>query len=151
MFSSDDAQRLDPEQPLRAYRAFLNAIDRRDVDGTLALMSAEYGTELRVMRAEANFPTLFALWCDTYPECVNLVACVVAAENAIVQMEGRIDGLAFAGYAVLDRIGSTWRVSAESHGESSCTAPDAEHYLALQSADGGVKLDTCTSRNPNGY
>lgn len=149
MFLSDDAQRLDPEQPIQAYRDFLNAIDRRDVDGTLARMSTEYAGELRAMRAEANFSALFALWCDTYPECVNLIACVVAAENAIVQMEGRIDGLAFSGYAVLDRIGSTWRVSAESHGESCCAAPTEEHFLALHSTESGLKLDSRFSRNPN--
>lgn len=146
MLSSDNALCLDPEQPLQAYRDFLAAVERRDAEGMLRQMSAEYASELRAMQADASFPALFALWCDTYPECVNLVACVVAAENAIVEMEGRIDGLAFSGYAVLDRIGSTWRVSAETHGETSYAAITGEHRtdrhrVALQSAGGGVRIE----------
>jgi hypothetical protein len=141
MLSADNALCLDPEQPLQAYRDFLVAVERRDVEGIFNRMSAEYASELRAMQADANFPALFALWCDTYPECVNLVACVVAVENAIVEMEGRIDGLSFSGYAVLDRIGSTWRVSAETHGESSYAAITDRHCSALQSAGGGVRIE----------
>lgn len=141
MFSSDNALCLDPEQPLQAYREFLAAVERRDVEGMLTRMSAEYGSELRAMLADANFAALFTLWCDTYPECVNLVACVVAAENAIVEMEGRIDGLSFSGYAVLDRIGSTWRVTAETHGEIRYGVITEQHGGSLHSMPGGVRID----------
>jgi acetyl-CoA carboxylase beta subunit len=141
MYSLENALYLDPEQPLQAYRDFLAAVERRDVDGMLQRMSAEYASELRAMQADASFPSLFALWCDTYPESVNLVACVVAAENAIVEMEGRIDGLSFSGYAVLDRIGSTWRVSAETHSETVYAAITDRHRIALQSVGGGVRIE----------
>jgi hypothetical protein len=141
MFSSDNALCLDPEQPLQAYREFLAAVERHDVEGMLTRMSAGYASELRAMQADANFVALFTLWCDTYPECVNLVACVVAAENAIVEMEGRIDGLSFSGYAVLDRIGSTWRVSAETHGEISYGAITEYHGGALHSTEAGLRID----------
>lgn len=140
MFSSDDAPHLDPEQPLQAYRDFLAAIGRRDAEGTFKWMSAEYARELRALQADASFPALFALWCDTYPACVNLVACVVAAENAIVEMEGRIDGLSFSGYAVLDRVGSTWRVSAETHGDVSYAAISGRHRRSLQSPVDSVRI-----------
>lgn len=141
MFSSDDTLCLDPEKPLQAYRDFLAAIERRDLDGMLARMSTEYARELRAMQSDTNFTALFALWCDTYPECVNLVACVVAAENAIVEMEGRIDGLSFSGYAVLDRVGSSWRVSAETHGDVGYSAVTDRHRCALQSAGAGVRIE----------
>lgn len=141
MFSSENPSYLDPEQPLQAYRDFLAAVERRDAEGMFTRMSTEYANELRAMQADASFPALFALWCDTYPECVNLVACVVAAENAIVEMEGRIDGLSFSGYAVLDRVGSTWRVSAETHGDISYAAITNRHRIALQSAGGGVRIE----------
>jgi hypothetical protein len=118
MLSSDYPLCLDPEQPLQAYRDFLAAVERRDIEGMLQRMSTEYAAELRALQADVNFAPLFALWCDTYPESVTLVACVVAAENAIVEMEGCIDGLAFSGYAVLDRVDSTWCVSAETHCET---------------------------------
>jgi hypothetical protein len=146
MLSSENASFLDPEQPLQAYRDFLAAVERRDADGMLKRMSVEYANELRAMQADASFPALFALWCDTYPKSVNLVACVVAAENAIVEMEGRIDGLSFSGYAVLDRVGSTWRVSAETHGDVSYAAITGEHRtdrhrIVLQSAGAGVRIE----------
>jgi hypothetical protein len=141
MLSSDNASHLDPEQPLQTYRDFLAAVERRDVEGMLTRMSDDYASELRAMLADPNFVSLFALWCDTYPECVNLVACVVAAENAIIEMEGRIDGLSFSGYAVLDRIGSTWCVSAETHGETGYAAMTDRHRSALQSPGVGVRID----------
>ena len=141
MFSSENASYLDPEQPLQAYRDFLAAVERRDMQGMFERMSTEYASEWRAMQADASFPALFALWCETYPESVNLVACLVATENAIVEMEGRIDGLSFSGYAVLDRIGSTWRVSAETHGESGYSAPTDRRLSSLQSAGGGSRIE----------
>jgi len=105
------------EHPVLAYVDFLDGIESRDVDRTLARMSFEYGRDLRTMRLEPNFPAFFSLWCDCYPKQVNLIAYTVRAGRAIIETEGRVDGLVFSGYAVLDRRGSTWCVSAEMHSE----------------------------------
>jgi len=105
------------EHPVLAYLDFLSGIESRNVDRTLGRMTREYGRDLRAMLLEPNFPAFFALWCETYPKHVNLIACTVRENQATIETEGRVDGLVFSGYAVLDRSGSTWFVSAETHDE----------------------------------
>jgi hypothetical protein len=137
MVSVDRDEGSTLEHPAFAYRDFLGAIVRKDVKRTLARMSPEYGQDLRAMLCEPNFLGFFSLWCDTYPKHIHLVACTVGSDQAIIETEGRIDGFAFSGYAVLDRIGSKWQVSSETHGECASPAFGEQQHLTLQSMKRG--------------
>jgi hypothetical protein len=133
MFSTNQEAISTREHPVLAYLDFLNGIESRDVHRTLARMSIEYGQDLRSMLLEPNFPAFFSLWCDIYPKQVNLIACTVRADRAIIETEGRVDGLVFSGHVVLDRIGSTWCVSAETHDEFAFPDPGKRRRGILQS------------------
>jgi hypothetical protein len=137
MLSVDQGGASTLEHPVFAYRDFLAAIVRQDVKRTLARMSPEYSQDLRAMLCEPNFLGFFSLWCGTYPEHIDLVACNVGRDQAIIETEGHIDGLAFSGYAILDRIGSKWHVSSETHGECGFPVFGEQQHRALQSMKRG--------------
>jgi hypothetical protein len=107
-----------PENPVAAYCDFLHAIKQHDLVRVLARMPSDYGHELRSMQAEPAFSIFFSLWCDTYPEDACIVDSKIGPECAVVEIAAQIEGLAVSGYAVLDRIGTRWYVSAESYGET---------------------------------
>lgn len=102
-----------PPEPAAAYAEFVAAVARRDVEAVLARMSDDYGKSLRLNRHSRSFATFFKLWCENYPQHVEVSACCVDGDSAILEIQVEHAGAALAGHVTLELEGHAWRVGSE--------------------------------------
>ena len=97
--------------PSLAYRSYLDAIARRDIDAVLDALTEEHGQQLRDLRRSRDFSAFFELWCENQSEATVVIGSVIKADHAIVQARSK---------AVFHRIGmrwmdGRWRIASERH------------------------------------
>ena len=101
------------QQLAAAYGEFIAAVARRDAEAVLARMSDDYGRNLRLHRHSRSFPTFFELWCENYPRHLEVSACFVDGDSAILETQVEHAGVALAGRVTLEYEDDAWRVGSE--------------------------------------
>jgi hypothetical protein len=101
------------QEPAVAYEEFVAAVARRDAQAVLARMSDDYGKSLRLNRHSRSFATFFQLWCEDYPRHVEVAACFVDGDSAILETRVEHAGAALAGCVILELQDDAWRVGSE--------------------------------------
>lgn len=101
------------QEPAAAYEDFVAAVARRDAQAVLARMSDDYGKNLRLNSRSRSFATFFQLWCEDYPQHVEVSACFVDGDSAILETQVEHDGAALAGRVTLELEGDAWKVGSE--------------------------------------
>jgi hypothetical protein len=99
--------------PAAAYEEFVAAVARRDAAAVLARMSEDYGRNLRLSRRSASFTMFFELWCENYPQHIEVCACFVDGDSAILETQAELDGAPVAGRVIMEYGGDAWHVSSE--------------------------------------
>lgn len=102
------ARVADPEH---AYRNYLAAIARHDIEAILEAMTEGHAQQLREMRRQRDFGPLFTLWCESQRDRLVITGCRIDADIATLtvrgrSLRGRIDMLWFDGH---------WRIAGERH------------------------------------
>ena len=98
--------------PEHSYAEFLAAVARRDFDAVLARLCARQADRLRACRARRGFEHHFEMWCRKYPRGLQVAACYVDGDTAILETSAESGALAGRVTMVLDD--DAWYVLNES-------------------------------------
>jgi len=71
--------------PVSVYRAYLNAVTRRDFAAVTQVMSADYAKPLRDLERSRDFAPLFELWCESQTQPVAISSCCFDGECAVIE------------------------------------------------------------------
>lgn len=102
------------DEPVAAYQEFVRAVGRCDADIVLARICGSYGRGLRRWHNRPSFRKFFELWCENYPRHLEVTACFVDDDTAILETQAETEGgLPLLGRVTLVHCGDAWRVSSE--------------------------------------
>jgi hypothetical protein len=97
--------------PIRAYRAYLCAIARREFVAVVAGMTEACARQLFGSRDTPDFLALFELWCDSQRDPVVITRHAVDRDLATIDVRSRHT----AGRVELRLVDGAWRVRSERH------------------------------------
>jgi hypothetical protein len=104
----------DGGEPARAYRAYLAAMDKGDIDALLKTMSHERAAQIAVHRDEPEFKTMFAFIRTQRLRDPKLGKGSVKGDRATLEVSGKDgDGNASTGSVTLLRQDGAWRLDKE--------------------------------------
>ncbi len=97
--------------PKRAYRDYLAAIRRRDIEAVLEAMTDDYGRQWRALRRTRDFGPTFDLWCANQAGEVEITAVYLDGDMAVLESQ---DGDAFSRIE-MHYVDGGWRVAGEQY------------------------------------
>jgi hypothetical protein len=97
--------------PMRAYRAYLTAVARREFATVIAGMTEACARQLLDLRDMPDFGPLFDLWCDSQHEPVIVTRCAIERDVATIDVRSRRT----VGRVTLQLVDSAWRIDSEFH------------------------------------
>jgi len=97
--------------PIQAYRAYLDAIARRDFAAVLARIADGRGRPLFGSRDTPDFPALFESWCESQCDPVVVIHSAVEHDLATIDVRSRHT----VGRVTLRLTDGIWRIDSELH------------------------------------
>lgn len=101
-------------EPAKAYRAYLAAMDKGDIDALMKTMSRERAEQIAAHRNDADFKTMFAFIQGERLRAPKIGQGSTKGDLATLEVSGKNgDGQASTGTVTLVREGGAWKLSRE--------------------------------------
>jgi len=105
----------DGGEPGKAYRAYLAALQKGDVDALAKTMTKERGAELLAHRNDADFKMMFAFIQGSAMKNPKITKAYGKADSATLELSGKDgDGNSATSVATMQKEGGSWRLAKES-------------------------------------
>lgn len=105
----------DGGEPGKAYRAYMAALQKGNIDALAKTMTKERGDELLAHKNDADFKMMFAFIQGTAMKNPKIVKGFVKGDTATLELSGKDgDGNNATSIATMQKEGGTWRMSKES-------------------------------------